>query len=165
MQKRSQPSWQVKLHMGQKRSRLQPVVVRLPPWTSFLIDSWASNHMVAVKSLLFDLKNIPPVKFTVGNSQTLLSTQSGSLDFDRVQVYLVLLVLGIKRNLISVSATPLAYQWEFSPFSATLRGQNGQDMITGQLKSGLYTFQASTLSASTNVAQAEILQDSWQFEC
>ena len=59
----------------------------------------------------------------------------------------VLVVPGLKANLLSVSQTPPPFNWRFSRYWATLYNANDAPVFTAHLQNGLYTLKASSATA------------------
>src|SRR5689334_7389506 len=72
----------------------------------FIIDSGASHHMVMSSALLSDIKQTTPVSVKIGDGTKLLSRSSGSFILGPIKFTNVLVVPGLKANLLSVSQTP-----------------------------------------------------------
>jgi hypothetical protein len=76
--------------------------------------------MVTSSALLSDLKQTTPVSVKIGDGTKLRSRSSGSLILGPIKFTNVLVVPGLKANLLSVSQNPSPFTWRFSRYSATL---------------------------------------------
>jgi transposase InsO family protein len=118
----------------------------------FIIDSGASHHMVTSSALLLDVKQTTPTSVKIGDGTSLLSHSSGSLILGPVKLTNVLVVPGLKANLLSVSQTPSPFDWRFSRYSATLYNADNSPVFTAHLQGGLYTLKASSATALSAAA-------------
>ena len=115
---------------------------------TYIVDSGASHHMVNDPSLLTNMINIPNVDIKVGNGQLLKCLSSGTLTLGPFVQHGVLLVPGLRANLISVSKTT-AGNWTFNSNSCSLYSNvNNQHILTAQLQHGLYVVKARDLAYS-----------------
>jgi hypothetical protein len=107
--------------------------------------------MITSSSLLVNVKPLnKPTSVKIGDGTFLLSRSSGSLILGPAKLSNVLVVPDLKENLVSVSQTPLPFDWRFSHYSATLYNANNP-VFTANLQDGHYTPKASsatTLSAT-----------------
>ncbi|GFZ49601.1 hypothetical protein JCM24511_07002 [Saitozyma sp. JCM 24511] len=119
---------------------------------AFIIDSGASHHMVMSSALLSDVKQTTPVSVKIGDGTKLLSRSSGSFILGPIKCTNVLVVSGLKANLLSVSQTPPPFNWRFSRYSATLYNAEDAPVCTAHLQGGLYTlkyFEIGTTACAT----------------
>ncbi|GFZ46703.1 LOW QUALITY PROTEIN: hypothetical protein JCM24511_03923, partial [Saitozyma sp. JCM 24511] len=106
------------LRLGAFISAAVPTIANSVPGI-FLIDSGASHHMVMSSALLSDVKQTTPVSVKIGDGTKLLSLSSGSFILGPIKFTNVLVVPGLKANLLSVWQTPSPFIWRFSRYSAT----------------------------------------------
>jgi hypothetical protein len=106
--------------------------------------------MVTSSAFLSDVKQTTPVSVKIGDGTKLLSWSYGSLILGPVKFTNVLVVPGLKADILSVSQTPSPFVWRFSRYSATLYNAE-TPVCAAHLQGGLYTLKASlatTLSAA-----------------
>jgi hypothetical protein len=111
------------------------------------VDSDTSHHMVTSSALLSDFKQTTPVSVEIGDGTKLISRSSGSLALASIKLNNVLVVPGLKANLLSVSQTPFPFNWRFCRYSATLYNANDVPVFTAHLQNGLYTLKVSSATA------------------
>jgi hypothetical protein len=74
----------------------------LQTWQEFIMDSGCTNSMVNLRSHLYDMEPCA-IEVSYGNGTTQTAVEKGTIDIDGVQLYNVLLVPGLRRNLLSES--------------------------------------------------------------
>lgn len=120
---------------------------------NFIIDSGADNHMVNDPNILNDIQTCSPIKVIFGNGSTLMCTTQGTLNIGTARFENALLVPGLKRNLISVSRSPGA--WEFKDNTALLK-RGTVTILKASKMGGLYCLRvrkANCLTTSTSEDQ------------
>jgi hypothetical protein len=103
--------------------------------------------MVTSSALLSDFKQTTTVSVKIGDGTKLISRSSGSLVLASIKLNNVLVVPGLKANLLSVPQMPFPFSCRFSRYSASFYDANDAPVFTAHLQNGLYTLKASSATA------------------
>jgi hypothetical protein len=109
------------------------------PRYDFVMDSGATEHMVGTGVLLCDTTSYrTPVK--LGNKQTLMTSEKGTLKFGNFNLTGVLKIEGLSRNLISEGQLD-SKGCKIEHGRKTIYGPDGKVCFVATLRNGLYVFE------------------------